>query len=418
MVKKFKKSESPNMFNDKSTTLVTNGRKDTNIVNFINRSNFQTIKYNLLNLIYNQRRCEEILGEGVMGIVYTPTISKFEEIYIKDEIISLPIAVKKAKNSDDILIELIKKDLYIYSYKNLTIETIILAYVNELWYNKISPNVPLMIDYSSCYNDKNYIDKIINEKYGLDSSIEILLTGLDQSYLLHPYKYGSIFSSNLNTLSELLHYIIFSDNDGKVKLPNNIVCDICELYDYITISFIHTYNLLIKHNIHVFDVHFNNIFIYWLSDKSYMGNQNIGDIETIIYKIKNKMYKIKTFGFLIKIGDFGASIVIPKKNIIILGQANNIRTNYKLVDELIKYNFGLTQFITNTRILPINYLKNIVLYQILTLHPYNLLTHLMYNMSYSILDKLLSPGELLNYFSMYEIKELKNNKTTLIVNEY
>ena len=359
MIKKSENSKSQNMLDDKSATLMPNQKKDTNIVNFINQSNFQTIKYNLLNLIYNQRRCEEILGEGVVGIVYTPQISKFEKISIKNKSIFLPIAVKKAKTSDDIIIELIKKKLYIYSYNNLTIETIILAYINELWYKKISPNVPVMIDYSSCYNDKNYVDKIINERYGLDSSIEILLTGLDQASLLYPYKYGTIFSSTLNTLSELLHYIFFSDNEGQVKLPNNYICDICELYDYITISFIHTYNLLIKHNIHVFDIHFNNIFIYWLSDKSYMGDQNIGNIETIIYKINNKMYKIKTFGFLIKIGDFGSSIVLPKKNIVILGHATNIRTNYKFVDELIKYNFGLTQFITNARILPIKYLKNI-----------------------------------------------------------
>ena len=137
MIKKSENSKSQNMLDDKSATLMPNQKKDTNIVNFINQSNFQTIKYNLLNLIYNQRRCEEILGEGVVGIVYTPQISKFEKISIKNKSIFLPIAVKKAKTSDDIIIELIKKKLYIYSYNNLTIETIILAYINELWYKKI-----------------------------------------------------------------------------------------------------------------------------------------------------------------------------------------------------------------------------------------------------------------------------------------
>ena len=105
MIKKSENSKSQNMLDDKSATLMPNQKKDTNIVNFINQSNFQTIKYNLLNLIYNQRRCEEILGEGVVGIVYTPQISKFEKISIKNKSIFLPIAVKKAKTSDDIIIE-------------------------------------------------------------------------------------------------------------------------------------------------------------------------------------------------------------------------------------------------------------------------------------------------------------------------
>ena len=51
MIKKSENSKSQNMLDDKSATLMPNQKKDTNIVNFINQSNFQTIKYNLLNII-------------------------------------------------------------------------------------------------------------------------------------------------------------------------------------------------------------------------------------------------------------------------------------------------------------------------------------------------------------------------------
>ena len=47
-------------------------------------------------------------------------------------------------------------------------------------------------------------------------------------------------------------------------------------------------NLLQNHNIFVSDMHCSNIFIHWLNDESYLGNEKIGNIENIIYKIGKK----------------------------------------------------------------------------------------------------------------------------------
>jgi hypothetical protein len=407
------------MNNNKYKRFIHDYEYNNNIIDFIINSNYKKLKNNLINLIYNSKYCKKILGEGKIGIVYEPNINKYEKIKINNKKIKIPIVIKKSKYTDDVNIELIDNIIYIYTYRNLTVETIIHIYINKLWYNKVTPHIQLMINYSCCNN--NYVNKIISEKNGLNELIDISLYGFNPLTLLFPnYKSNASYSSYLNTLYDLLHYIFFCDNNGKIKLPNNQICDICELYDYISISFIHTYNSLIKNKVYVFDLHFNNIFIHWLNKYSYFGDTNISNIENIIYKVNNKIYKIKTFGFIIKIGDYGTTILKPNENIIILGQANNIKDNINIINTLINSNYGISQFINNTKSLPLKYLKNIVLYDLLNKYPYNTLTFFTYtyNLNISILKNFLNPVEILEYFTKYEIKEIIKNDKTLIINEY
>ena len=58
-------------------------------------------------------------------------------------------------------------------------------------------------------------------------------------------------------------------------------------------------------------MHIGNIFIHWLNAKSYLGDDNISNIQEINYKITdNKYIKIKTHGFIIKTLQDGSQVVI------------------------------------------------------------------------------------------------------------
>jgi hypothetical protein len=46
-----------------------------------------------------------------------------------------------------------------------------------------------------------------------------------------------------------------------------------------------------------------------------MGEKDISKTQYIIYNIDEKIYKIKIYGMILKIGDIGSSIIKPKKDI-------------------------------------------------------------------------------------------------------
>ncbi len=140
-----------------NNNMIGGKNKDFDIVQFIKKSDFETIKGELLNKIYNNSYCTEKLGEGYFGKVYSPVIGKQEKVETNGKTISLPIVVKEIqdpRNTEDIFIEQINKKIYIYSPNNITMEAIILSYTNKLWHKKLSPHLPFMIGYSCCDNDK------------------------------------------------------------------------------------------------------------------------------------------------------------------------------------------------------------------------------------------------------------------------
>ena len=65
------------------------------------------------------------------------------------------------------------------------------------------------------------------------------------------------------------------------------------------------------------DMHSENIFIHWLNDNSYYKDKKIKNITEIVYKINKKLYKIKTFGFVIILGDLGMSLIKIRKDVIL-----------------------------------------------------------------------------------------------------
>jgi len=118
------------------------------IVAFINESTLDKIKDDLLTKIDNDKYCDVILGKGMMGEVYVPSVDHIMKIKTSSNtIINLPIAIKKANENDEFNIKIINNILYIYAYKNITTEALILSYTNKLWHQKKSPHLPYMIGY-------------------------------------------------------------------------------------------------------------------------------------------------------------------------------------------------------------------------------------------------------------------------------
>ena len=387
------------------------GADDNNIVDFIKKSSTNTIKTGLLNLLRNDKYCKKILGEGIMGSVYLTQISNTGTIVVGNKSITVPVVVKSAKNSDEIYFNVIKNILYIYAYRNITMEAIILSYTNDLWYKKKTPHLPLMIGYSAC--NSKYVNIILTERHGLDTAIKIEKDKINTQDLFHP-KAVKNNTSFINTLASLLKYI-FSQRKENITLPNGIKCNFAELFDYICISYIHTHNLLQENNIYLTDMHGENIFIHWLGENSYMGNKYIGDTKKITYKIKNKMFQIKTFGFIIKVGDVGSSIVRPKKNVIILGQGNNLEKNYVLLDFMLKKNFLVNNFIFSNKCrIPLYLFEQTVIYKIMNTYPYNN-TSWMNGLNEAQTSLLLTPEKLLDFYSEYQVDKI--DAKSLVVEE-
>jgi hypothetical protein len=297
-------------------------------------------------------------------------------------------------------------------------------YIRKL-YNK-SVHLPLIFGYGTC-SEKNIVNRIISYKYGLDKKINIDLSGkiyndkelwvesnnLDKKY---------IFSSNIATLGELFSYIYYSKNkDGSVVLPNGIKCNnISELYDYICISYLATHQLLNENNIFPSDMHPGNIFIHWLNDNSYYNGENIKNIKEIIYKVNNKYYKIKTFGFVIILGDTGTFIINVKKDVIIVGQIWDIHKNYKLIKRRIQPEFTNTNFLFwNKNYLTPYEFNNTICFKILNSEPYCSYPTYFWNYfgwDVSYINNLKSTIELLEfYYKKYGVDKYIKNKNNILI---
>jgi len=391
--------------------------KVNEIIKFISKSDKNTIKNKLHNILEYHKFCPTVLGQGAFGKAYIPE-SKNIEVNIDNKKVNLPIVVKevitseyKDVNKPDINFDIIGNNLYIIgNFNGITTEAIILMYIKRLY--KKTVHLPLILGYGTCL-EKNKINKIITSRHGLDKEIEVDLTR-------KVYGKNKKHKSYITTLADLFNYIYFSKNkDGSIILPNGIKCDnISELYDYICISYGATYHLLTTNKIYPQDIHEGNIFIHWLNDKSYYNNENIKDCKNIIYKIKNKCYKIKTFGFVIILGDCGMFLVEAKKDVIIIGSGyvdKKMKNPLKmaLLDaERINMNI-----IRCYDMLTMNEFKNSIAYNILNSHPNNLypLSHL-WKMWSAPITKNLSTPELLNfYYKKYGVDKYTKNKNTILI---
>lgn len=398
------------------------------IVNFIKTKKKETIFQELIDLLHNTMYCPIILGQGFSGKAYLPQIDRKFPYKIGNKTIQLPLVVKTSsvqENSNNYFqMDILNNKLYISGYGGLTTEALILMITNELRNKTV--HLPLMFAYGTCLKNK-IIDRIYTLRYGLDKPVEINLQGkiYNEQPLWHKQdtKPSEIFNNTIATLADLFTYIHYSKNkDDIVILPNGIKCNVSELYDYICISFLATHYLLSENNIFSSDMHASNLFIHWLNDSSYYNDKNIKDTKEIVYKIGNKYYKIKTFGFVLIFGDTGTFIIKIKKDIIIIGQVPDIRNDY------LKYDRRMTEKHNNMDLIyfsidvltPKQFGKTIA-YKIMNTEPYNnypVNNFKLLGTDISYLDNMKSTIELLNYFhDKYGVDkyEKKNNNILITI---
>jgi len=177
------------------------------------------------------------------------------------------------------------------------------------------------------------------------------------------------------------------------------------------ISYLATFHLLTENNIYPKYMVPSNIFIHWLNETSYYNNENIKNCKNIIYKINNKYYKIKTFGFVIVLGDAGCFLLQAKKDVIIVGYENYFETKEKMLCNYTKDNIDIIR--NHDMIAPNEFIKSIA-YKILNSEPYNL--YPKYSHWGENIQKNLSTPELLDfYYKKYGIDKYTKNKNTIFI---
>jgi hypothetical protein len=384
------------------------------VLDYFNRNNVNNININdFYKMIYSEGYCEKILGSGMMGVVYEYKVGNKMTFYNGKKNITVPIVIKKSYIDERSVfdINIIDNHCYISSFINLNCECIIFIYLLKLWYKKISPHLPLFLGYSTCQYDN--VVNIITERHGLGYSIYLekkvityQLFGFDDTDNVNIQKYNT----DLSTLESMYQYIKFKRIGNKITLPNNITCDINELIDYILLSYIVTHFQMKKKNLILQDMHAGNIFIHWLNKNSYMGDEYIGDIENITYKLKSSSYQIKTFGFIIKLGDVGASIYKPNEKITISGLSRNVEKYYSSFKIFEDSRYSINKFLlwNFKNYLPYSILKNTIVNKIFNEYPYNEISELD-SENMELFKDMFTSTELLQFFSKYKVN--KNNKT-------
>lgn len=393
------------------------------ILNFIKNSDKMKIKKELYEIIKYQKYCPIILGEGRFGKAFLPKIDQTFSFRIKDKIIKLPIAIKESKNIDNpdscSDIDILDKKLFISGYDNITTELLILIFIRKLYDKTV--HLPLLLGYGTCSKSK-MVNQIITLKQGLEEEIEIDLTNkiYDEVPLWNkPYKdFSPIYKSSIATLNELFDYIHYKKNkNGTVILPNGIKCNIAELFDYLSISYLATHEFLSNNNIFPSDMHSGNIFIHWLNENSYYKEKNIKNLKEIIYKVNNKYYKIKTFGLLIILGDTGSFIIKVKNDVIIVGQVWNIKKNHKLINQRLDPNHTAADFIIwNNNLIDQKEFVKTIGHKIMNLEPYNIRPGAKLGWDKSYLEKLKSASELLSFYDeKYGIDKYEEQKDNILI---
>jgi hypothetical protein len=397
--------------------------KFKNIIDFLNNSSIEKIVLELKNILNEYSSNDQIIGKGYFGIAKISKVCETMDITLDKSLkISIPVIVKETR--EDKFVELNMKNidniLYIHSEGSILCEIILLIYALDLWYKKISPHLPILINYGKTNNDK--INRLITEKQGLDKNIYFevnRLYGLERGDFpwVNKKPIGKvIYDSSIATLSDLIKYIKLKKEGKYIILPNGNKCNIIKLLDYLCISYIHTHQLLKDNNIGLWDMHASNTFIHWLNGESYMGNQNISKIKNIVYKINNKYIKIKTFGLILKMGDIGDACMKIKNDVYLYGVCVNFDQNYKLIKEVLKPNFpSIIEILCEIRDnIPFNIYKKTVAFNILSNKPYDedyIGLHHMYHIN----NKYLTGSELLDKYSKYYIDKPKTSKKTLII---
>lgn len=388
------------------------------IIKFIKESKKEKIAKELLHVLYNIDHCPEILGEGFNGVVYLSKLDQKMPHKIGNKTIQMPIVIKTNNESNkdsSLYLDILDNTLFINGSGGINTEVLILSFLKELFKKTI--HLPLILSYATC-NKKQTVTNIFIQQQGLINPVKIDLS----TRLFHEdWHTDNVFNNRLITLGDLFTYIHYSKkDDNTVTLPNNITCRIEELYDYICISFLATHKLLVDHNIFPKDMNSSNIFIHWLNDTSYYNSKNIKYIKKIVYKVGNKYYKIKTFGFIIILGDVGSFMMKIKPDVILIGYTPDIKSNYKKYMKTMNDTHNNTDLIYSTfHFLTPSQFQNTIAYKILNTEPYcnyPLNNWKLLGTDISFLRKKKSTVELLNFYhNTYGIEKYVEKLNNILI---
>lgn len=386
-----------------------------NSVKLILSGTHDEIINNLHDLLMNDDTCDAILGSGIAGMV---KVSKIGDSYIlkyDNKTIEMPIVIKDAIIDRGLIYTKKDSDLFIHNVSGISAEALILYFIRPIIQLKLSPHLPLLLDHSKCVStDVQPITRLITERHGLKEKISIPYKGFHEMPLWNNNNVDELrYDTFMGTFDDLCIYInILMTKDYTIKLPNDIVCKISELIDSISLSFLVTYLLLERHNIRLSDMHPQNIFIHWLDENSYLMDEKIGNVKYIFYKINNKIYKIKTFGILMKIGDVGACIVKAKSDVFIAGHCANIDKGYNIIKFLTTFEKNHEFFATYRNCLPSVIIDQLEVNKLFSLYPYNEL-HWMY-MKYDHVDTLMNSDKMLDIFEKFVVSDIDETEDLLI----
>jgi hypothetical protein len=406
---------------DGSTKQYTNEYTNP-IINFIQDATIIEIqKWLYVFLRYTHgTACDKYLGYGFIGSVKKNAFGPTYTLHYENDIdVTIPIVIKETNVENELMMTVIENDLYIYNSRGINVEAIIMYFMKPLIQLKLSPHLPLIIEHGKCiFTETQPVDRIVSEMHGLSENIYVDLNGFYESPM---WKHNDLFDpknpailSNFAVLEDLCLFInIKKNSDDEITLPNGITCNVIELIDYLSISYLVTYDLLKKYNIHLLDMHPQNVFIHWLTENSYMRDQYIGDTEYIFYKVGKTYYKIKTFGLLLKMGDIGASIIHPKKNVFIAGQVYDIESTYPIIKKLVNTTKCHEFFTEFPKMLTTGTYRKTTGYSIINSKPYDELYWT--GVTEDQFNQMLNPElMLLKFFSKYSVDKVDEKENYLV----
>lgn len=389
------------------------------IIDFFEKATHQEISSYLHQFLLKSNSCNKQIGVGAMGNITQSGVGNTYKTYYPNNItIDIPVVVKSSNVDSVMNIDIISNNIFISNNRNISTETLILYFIKPLIILRLSPHLPLILDHAKCYPEQSQsVDHIILERHGLSDIIKIDIPGLyDEPLWKHRDDVDPIkptFNTRIATLGELIKFIhLTKDTNDNITLPNGIPCNSIELIDYLSISYLVSHDLLSSHGIYLSDMHMENILIHWLNKDSYLNDEYIGETQFIYYKFGSKMYKIKTFGILLKIGDVGGGIVQPRKDVYIVGQGINLSKTHQIVIDITNTQTNYQFFMYLNINISFDMLRKTIGYKIISMSPYNKIVLFMTDRE--LLKKILSLSELLKLFDKYSVNQIDEKKNYLI----
>jgi len=294
-----------------------------NIIDYLRKNTNKEINANIVNKIMQLAYiCEDKIGEGFFGKVYTPLISSIATVVVSDKLtLRFPIVVKESKHTEGKFhIYNSKKRMYLYSDRDLTAESLILFFISKFWYDTIFPYGPFLVSIHWCNNNQNVlIDRLVTQRHGYMETVVTDHKGIQFVGTYHKSfnkleTIGTLFEAGFNKCDSDYNFTL---DLYETKLKFNIV----ELVNYVILHFLVAVDYCDNKGLVLTDQHLDNIFISWISvDMIHVGSKYMRDVTDIYYKLGDGLViKAPLRDILIKLGDIGSSVLKLKKDLWILG---------------------------------------------------------------------------------------------------